>query len=113
MLDHGRTCGCSGTPTSWRPESRVCARVQETASSTKASVVQRSLGIDDLPRGRLVRMPTILKINDAAWLYAETYRTPMQVGMLATFTMPEDADECYLEDMVTRWREVRTFQPPF
>ena len=58
-------------------------------------------------------MPNILRINDAAWLFAETHRTPMQVGMMATFTMPEDADDCYLEDMVTRWREVRTFKPPF
>jgi diacylglycerol O-acyltransferase len=58
-------------------------------------------------------MPHILKINDAAWLYADTYRTPMQVGVLATFSMPEDADDCYLEDMVNRWREVRTYNPPF
>jgi diacylglycerol O-acyltransferase len=54
-----------------------------------------------------------LKINDAGWLYAETYRTPMQVGLLATFSMPEDAGPTYLEDLVKRWREVRTFQPPF
>jgi diacylglycerol O-acyltransferase len=55
----------------------------------------------------------VLKINDAGWLYAESHRTPMHVGVLATFSMPEDADECYLEDLVNRWREVRTFQPPF
>jgi WS/DGAT/MGAT family acyltransferase len=55
----------------------------------------------------------VLNINDAGWLHAETYRTPMHVGLLATFSMPEDADECYLEDLVNRWREVRTFQPPF
>ncbi len=58
-------------------------------------------------------MPKILKINDAAWLLAESHRTPMQVGMLATFTMPEDAREPYLEDLVSRWRDVRSFQPPF
>ncbi|WP_203231045.1 WS/DGAT/MGAT family O-acyltransferase [Nocardioides caldifontis] len=55
----------------------------------------------------------ILKINDAAWLFAESRRTPMHVGMLATFSMPEDADECYLEDLVNHWRTVRTFRPPF
>ncbi len=55
----------------------------------------------------------VLKINDAGWLYAESHRTPMHVGLLATFSMPEDADDCYLEDLVTRWREVKTFQPPF
>ena len=56
---------------------------------------------------------TVLKINDAGWLYAETYRTPMQVGVLATFSMPEDADDCYLEDLVDRWRKASTFKPPF
>ena len=55
----------------------------------------------------------VLKINDAGWLYAESHRTPMHVGLLATFSMPEDADDCYLEDLVNRWREVKTFQPPF
>ena len=37
----------------------------------------------------------ILKINDAGWLFAETFRTPMQVGVLANFTMPEDAGRTY------------------
>jgi diacylglycerol O-acyltransferase len=55
----------------------------------------------------------VLKPNDAAWLFAESRRTPMHVGMLATFSMPEDADKCYLEDMVNSWREVRTFAAPF
>ncbi len=55
----------------------------------------------------------ILKINDAAWLFAESRRTPMHVGMLATFSLPEDAGEGYLGDLVDRWREVRTFAPPF
>ena len=31
----------------------------------------------------------LLKINDSAWLYAESHRTPMQVAMLATFSVPE------------------------
>jgi diacylglycerol O-acyltransferase / wax synthase len=54
-----------------------------------------------------------LTINDAAWLLAESGRTPMHVGMLATFSLPEDAGERYLEDLVAGWREVRTFAPPF
>lgn len=58
-------------------------------------------------------MTGILKINDAAWLYAETFRTPMHVGVLATFAMPQDAGEGYLQELVARWREVRTFSPPF
>jgi diacylglycerol O-acyltransferase len=62
----------------------------------------------------VVSLPSkVLKINDAAWLFAESRRTPMHVGMLATFSLPEDADECYLEDMINAWREVRTFAPPF
>ncbi len=58
-------------------------------------------------------MARVLKINDAGWLLAETSRTPAHVGVLATFSMPEDAGENYLEDLVTRWRTQRTFQPPF
>jgi diacylglycerol O-acyltransferase / wax synthase len=55
----------------------------------------------------------LLKVNDAAWLLAESRRTPMHVASLATFTMPGDADDCYLEDLVNRWRRVRTFAAPF
>jgi WS/DGAT/MGAT family acyltransferase len=58
-------------------------------------------------------MAKVLKINDAGWLLAETDRSPAHVGVLATFTMPEDAGDGYLEDLVTRWRRTRTFQPPF
>lgn len=58
-------------------------------------------------------MTQILKINDAGWLFAETFRTPMQVGMLANFSMPEDADDCYLEDLVAHWRTFTTFEAPF
>jgi WS/DGAT/MGAT family acyltransferase len=58
-------------------------------------------------------MARVLKINDAGWLMAETARTPAHVGVLATFTMPEDGGDSYLEDLVTRWRHTRTFQPPF
>jgi len=58
-------------------------------------------------------VPQLLKVNDVAWLYAESYRTPMQVGMLATFTVPDDADGSYLTEVVERWRSVRTFAPPF
>ncbi len=58
-------------------------------------------------------LTNVLKINDAGWLYAESHRTPMHVGLLATFSKPDDADDCYLEDLVNRWREVKTFQTPF
>ncbi|MDO9458372.1 wax ester/triacylglycerol synthase family O-acyltransferase [Nocardioides sp.] len=54
----------------------------------------------------------LLKINDSAWLFAETSRTPMQVGMLATFRVPEDRPT-FVADLVRRWRDVREFQPPY
>jgi diacylglycerol O-acyltransferase len=54
----------------------------------------------------------LLKTNDSAWLFAETYRTPMQVGMLATFRVPEDRPT-FVADLVARWRGVREFQAPF
>lgn len=53
-----------------------------------------------------------LKTNDSAWLFADSHRTPMQVGMLATFTLPEDSPT-FVADLVERWRQVRTFAPPF
>lgn len=62
----------------------------------------------------MIGLPSkILKINDAAWLFAESRRTPMHVGMLATFSLPEDGEKRYLGDLVDRWRGVRTFAPPF
>ena len=54
----------------------------------------------------------LLKINDSAWLYAESHRSPMQVAMLATFCMPEGKPD-FVGDLFARWREVREFQPPF
>ncbi|HET6154333.1 MAG TPA: wax ester/triacylglycerol synthase family O-acyltransferase [Marmoricola sp.] len=55
---------------------------------------------------------TVLKVNDSAWLYAESHRTPMQVAMLATFKVPEGQPD-FVGDLVARWREVRDFHPPF
>jgi diacylglycerol O-acyltransferase len=54
----------------------------------------------------------VLKVNDSAWLYAESHRTPMQVAMLATFSVPGDQPD-FVRDLVARWREVREYQPPF
>jgi diacylglycerol O-acyltransferase len=54
----------------------------------------------------------VLKVNDSAWLYAESHRTPMQVAMLATFAVPEDRPD-FVRALVARWREVRDYQPPF
>jgi len=54
----------------------------------------------------------LLKINDSAWLFAESHRTPMQVGMLATFRVP-DGEPTFVQDLVDRWRQVREFEPPY
>ncbi len=54
----------------------------------------------------------LLAVNDSAWLFAESHRTPMQVGMLATFRVPEDRPT-FVADLVARWREVQQFAPPF
>ena len=57
-------------------------------------------------------MRTLLKVNDSAWLFAESHRTPMQVGMLATFAVPEDRPD-FVADLVARWRTAQRFAPPF
>ena len=54
----------------------------------------------------------LLKINDSAWLFAESHRTPMQVGMLATFRVPE-GEPTFVQDLVDRWRQVREFKAPY
>ena len=54
----------------------------------------------------------LLKTNDSAWLFTDSHRTPMQVGMLATFRVPEDRPT-FVSDLVARWRETREFTPPF
>ena len=53
-----------------------------------------------------------LKTNDAAWLFAESVRTPMHVGMLATFRVPEDRPE-FVRELVEQYRNHRQFAPPF
>jgi diacylglycerol O-acyltransferase / wax synthase len=54
-----------------------------------------------------------ISLNDSSWLRMETVSTPMQVGMLATFSLPDDAGPSYLADLVQRWRDHRSFQSPF
>lgn len=54
-----------------------------------------------------------ISLNDSGWLRMETVATPMQVGMLATFSKPENAGPAYLSDLVERWRAHRVFQSPF
>lgn len=54
-----------------------------------------------------------LKVNDAAWLFAERKHVPQQVAMLALCTPPADAPATFVRDLVDRWRQHRRFAPPF
>ncbi len=50
---------------------------------------------------------------DAAFLYVESYRTPMHVGCLQVFSPPEDAEPGYVQDLVHDLRLASKFAPPF
>lgn len=50
---------------------------------------------------------------DAAWLMVESEETPMHVGSLMTFSLPEDAPPTFLRDMVARMKSVRDMAPPW
>src|SRR5947209_3910187 len=50
---------------------------------------------------------------DAAWLAIESRDTPMHVGGLFEFTLPDDAPDDYLERLFADMREVRTVPPPW
>ncbi len=56
-----------------------------------------------------------IKLNplDAAWLMVESTETPMHVGSLTIFSLPADAPEHFLKDLVAAMREHRNFAPPF
>ena len=47
------------------------------------------------------------KLNslDASWLYVESRETPMQVGNLSIFSLPDDADEHFVQALVERARQ--------
>lgn len=56
-----------------------------------------------------------IKLNplDAAWLMVESTETPMHVGSLTIFSLPADAPEHFLKDLVAAMREHRNFAAPF
>ena len=58
-------------------------------------------------------MATLIKPNDAAWLYVERNEMPAHIGCLAIFSLPENAPEDYLLQMAARFRSTRIFAPPF
>jgi diacylglycerol O-acyltransferase / wax synthase len=50
---------------------------------------------------------------DAAWLAIESRDTPMHVGGLFEFTLPDDATEGYLGQLFAQMREARAVPPPW
>ncbi len=50
---------------------------------------------------------------DASWLYVESRDTPMQVGNLSIFSLPEDAGEDFVEQLVERARASTTVVAPW
>ncbi|HEY4895924.1 MAG TPA: wax ester/triacylglycerol synthase family O-acyltransferase [Solirubrobacteraceae bacterium] len=50
---------------------------------------------------------------DAAWLALESRDTPMHVGALFEFTLPDDAPPDYLKQQFERMRRARTVPPPW
>src|ERR1043166_3415692 len=50
---------------------------------------------------------------DASWLSVESHETPMHVGNLQIFSLPEDADEDFLRGLVAQMKEARDFAPPW
>lgn len=50
---------------------------------------------------------------DASWLLVESRETPMHVGGLITFQLPDDAPPNFLRDLMTVFRETREVAPPW
>jgi diacylglycerol O-acyltransferase / wax synthase len=50
---------------------------------------------------------------DASWLYTESRETPMHVGALMPFRLPEDAPADFLRALMADWRRRRDFAAPW
>ncbi|MDX1587478.1 MAG: wax ester/triacylglycerol synthase family O-acyltransferase [Oleiphilaceae bacterium] len=50
---------------------------------------------------------------DAAWLVVESEDTPMHVGNLMIFSLPEGASDTFLRDMVARMKSCSDIEPPW
>ena len=54
-----------------------------------------------------------LNVLDAAWLTVDSKDTPMHVASLLIFSLPENAPDDYVQDMVDSLRNTKTFVPPW
>ncbi|HDZ39374.1 MAG TPA: wax ester/triacylglycerol synthase family O-acyltransferase, partial [Marinobacter sp.] len=50
---------------------------------------------------------------DASWLAVESEDTPMHVGNMQIFSLPEGAPDTYLRDLVTSMKETGEIAPPW
>lgn len=58
-------------------------------------------------------MSQLIAPTDAAWLYTEKPEMPTHIGCLSIFSIPDDAPESWLLDLVERFRNTRIFSRPF
>ena len=56
---------------------------------------------------------TLLNPLDAAWLYVESYETPMHVAGLQIFSPPRGAPDDYVGRMVASFKKTRHLAPPW
>ena len=54
-----------------------------------------------------------LPLTDSAWLTMESDTTPMHVGSLQLFELPNNAPDDYLQQLMQRWLTFDEPQPPF
>ena len=54
-----------------------------------------------------------MNVLDASWLFVESTEAPMQVAQLMIFSLPEDAPENFLSDMVQQFRKSREYYAPW
>jgi WS/DGAT/MGAT family acyltransferase len=57
----------------------------------------------------------MIRLNplDASWIYTESRETPMHVGALMPFRMPEGAPKDFMRQLMTELRGHRRFAPPW
>jgi len=54
-----------------------------------------------------------MSVLDSSWLMVESEDTPMHVGNLLIFSLPEGAPETFLRDMVDRMKNAGVVQAPW
>lgn len=55
----------------------------------------------------------LLNLVDTSWLVVESRTTPMHIGTLSIFALPEGAHDDFVQQTVAFLRDTRTFAPPW